>query len=53
VTLTFDLLTRKSLIPRKVYLGEKGLKSMSGKDFANARQINRHTEGRTDGRRVS
>ena len=26
---------------------------MSGQDFANAGQINRHTEGRTDGRRVS
>jgi len=42
-----------SLIPRKVYLGEISLKSMSGQDFANAGQIDRHTEGRKDGRRVS
>jgi len=63
VALTFDLLTPKSigtiygswpsLIPRKVYLGEISLKSMSGQDFANAGQIDRHTEGRTNGRRVS
>jgi len=55
VTLTFDLLTRKSiaiiyvswpfLIPRKFYLGEIS--------FANAGQTDTHTEGRTDGRRVS
>ena len=48
MTLTFDLLTQKSieiiygswpsLIPRKVYLGEISLKSMSGQDFANAGQ---------------
>ena len=61
--MTFDLLTPKSigiiygswpsLIPRKVYLGEISLKSMSGQNFANVGQIDRHTEGRTDGRRVS
>jgi len=63
VTLTFDLLTpksigiiygsRPSLIPRKVYLGEIGLKSISEQYFPNAGQIDRHTEKRTDERRVS
>ena len=62
MTLTFDLLTQKSigiiyglwpsLIPRNVYLGEISLKSMSREDFANTGQVDRHTEGRTDGRCV-
>ena len=48
MTLTFDLLTPKS----NFYLGEISMKSMSGQDFANAGQIDRHTEGLTDGQCV-
>ena len=60
--MTFELLTPKSieiiygswstLLPRNVYLGEISMKSMSGQDFAYAGQIDRHTEGLTDGRCV-